>query len=288
MYVAWSCALPMSPLHVTVSSLSGNGPSGGINKISFKQSNGTLSTWFYGSQQPVVEAEQQMELVKDLEQTQLGPAWFFQIPYNKIVVVPENTFSLSSNKKRWIRRDDHDDHLADWKRKSIAQPGEKPWFCFWNGTLLETFIYVNHTSGSAFSMTTPAANKRDSVPSPTATASSETSAVSVSITSTAGSPQYTKPVLLPSYPNIIKVEERRLPNSPTPYCSQMEIQPDGTAVYSLDDDNNPITIDLNETEPVYNLPSRSKRGNLGNLESWDGGLAGRQSTQQCTCVWLTS
>lgn len=203
-----------------------------------------------------------MNLVKDLEQAQFGPAWFFQAPYDKIVVVGEKGFTSSKKRGNY----DRDDSFYDFRRKGVAQPGEKPWFCFWNATLLETFIYVNNTSSgaSAAALTTSS--------SPSITAAPTTTAPG----------QYARPSFLPTYPNIIKVEERRIPNSPKPYCNQMQILDDGTAVPNLDEDGDAIRIELDETVPVYQSPT--KRGEDGSYL----GLQERQSNQQCTCVWITS
>ena len=78
--------------------------------------------------------------VQDNDDLHDGPAYYFQHFYDKLVVLPESALSVSSSnkdKKRDIQLD------PDWlQQKHTALPGDKPWFCLWNNTFLEGFIYV--------------------------------------------------------------------------------------------------------------------------------------------------
>ncbi|KAA8566772.1 hypothetical protein EYC84_009872 [Monilinia fructicola] len=105
-------------------------------------------------------------------------------------------------------------------RKGVAQAGDKPWFCYWNGTLLEAFIYVNETSSSGSSTVT------SSYPSATPNGGyggygtntwssdvpSSTSGVQSQDSSSSGSSQPNEPPqFLPQYSKVYKIAERRIP-----------------------------------------------------------------------------
>jgi hypothetical protein len=121
-----------------------------------------------------------------------GPAYLFQKSYDKLVILPESA-SIA-------RRG------AVGSGPGVVQPGDRPWFCYWNETLLEVFIYSNLTS-------------------------SETSATSIS-TSTSTISLADAPVQTGSsrYPKVIKMENSVQSGAPDPYCQQMEISNDGLAM----------------------------------------------------------
>ncbi len=105
--------------------------------------------------------------VNDDDDPEDGPAFYFQDEYNKLVVVPADMMDLNSRK---IKREAYGT-LPDWFiQKQYATPGDKPWFCYWNNTLLEAFIYKNQPA--------------DIAPTPTASASI-TAKTSSTITSSA-------------------------------------------------------------------------------------------------------
>jgi hypothetical protein len=249
---------------------------------------------------PVITPAQVMSLVTDSEDPERGPAWFFQIPYNKVVILEEDNLAMSHSK----RDVDPPSSSAGSMRKGVAQPGEKPWFCFWNGTLLETFIYVNETSSGA---SQSSSTTLSSAPSKTATAMSSyasglfsatsTYAYSVSTSnvqplssySSGSSPRSSDPQFLNQYPKVLKVEERRVPRGAQaipPYCVQHLILDDGSAVQYVNSTGQPVTIYLNETEP--SIMSRSERDIFGSLEERDVKLSERDTTNSCGCIWLLS
>ncbi|KAI0204591.1 hypothetical protein F4808DRAFT_349089 [Astrocystis sublimbata] len=101
-------------------------------------------TYTYGVQPPLL-FDQQLQLVNDSFERSLGPAWAFALPYNKTVILPEeylsptNTSSLEEVQRRRS-------FGFNFKRKGLAQLGDRPWICTWPGTLLEVFIYAGHNS----------------------------------------------------------------------------------------------------------------------------------------------
>jgi hypothetical protein len=87
-------------------------------------------------------------MVLDRDSLNLGPAYFFGDYYDKIVIVPEHSFPFKD--KRSISSDEilARSNMNSYT-KSLAQEGDKPWFCVWNSTVFEFFIYVTqNTSGS--------------------------------------------------------------------------------------------------------------------------------------------
>ena len=95
---------------------------------------GTQASWMQTTFSPFMT-------VTDNEAPGMGPAFYFQQFYDKLVVLPENAFDpadADNNKKRNIQLD------QGWlQQKLTAQPGDKPWFCVWNNTFIEGFVFVD-------------------------------------------------------------------------------------------------------------------------------------------------
>jgi len=264
--------------------------------IQFTQSNNSLSTFPYGTQPPVLQGPQVLNLVTDSEDSQFGPAWFFQAPYNKLVILPESAITPLPISKR----DGSVTIDTDLKQKGVAQAGEKPWFCYWNNTLLETFVYSNTTSNAGAqeeaasasaasaataTQTTPPPSTLTPRPTPYTSAVVARSAFPPSLsTSTALSSSSTIPLsTIPSlYPKVVKIEERRMPLLATPYCVQMLISPDGMHASPNLVNGQSTILSLNETEAAF---SPSKRDGLTELVERELKLAQRQSTSSCSCAW---
>lgn len=157
---AWSCDIVFSQLMISLTKLNGNPPTNSYAvNLSCNQSltinEGRFS---YGTQPPCFNENHTMELVTDLYEPELGPAWFFQMPYDKIVILPESFLSLNdasieaseffSHREKRFRIDSgySFSESSKFQRKGVADPGEKPWICTWGGTLLEVFIYANQDS----------------------------------------------------------------------------------------------------------------------------------------------
>ncbi|KAI0450790.1 hypothetical protein F5B21DRAFT_507874 [Xylaria acuta] len=235
----------------------------------------------YGVQPPSL-FDQQLQLVNDTFERSRGPAWAFALPYNKTIILPEeyltpNHSSLDEVQRRMM-------FGFDFKRKGLAQTGEKPWICTWPGTLLEVFIYAGQNSSYKFPMPSSSSTSPTSTPLPTGSSagdhyrdargepyghdfphspppeptSSSTPPSSSSTTSQTSSteapnpfshPPPILPPLFPPYPKVIKVEERR--NSqiegPVPVCRQVEILDKGVqALPVLNEKGEPVEIQIAE------------------------------------------
>lgn len=141
--IAWSCDLsPNSALGITIGPPS-DGKGSGAN-ILYASTNASIG---YGAQVNNMNTSfAQFLTVQDNDDKANGPAFYFQQFYDKVVVVPEDAITVPNSKQKrgyftpgWQMPD-------EWRhRRQVAQPGEQPWFCVWNGTFLEGFIYVTET-----------------------------------------------------------------------------------------------------------------------------------------------
>lgn len=282
---AWSCSIPPAlPYQVSITSLS-SADVFSNSEITIDYGNFTVDYLPYGAQPPIIKGPIPLRLVTDSKYPERGPAWFFQTIYDKVVILPEDKFS-ATNDKRDYPRDRNGDISGFMNRKGVAQIGDMPWFCYWNATLLEAFIYVNQTSNAGNSKSSAAASSGSaSSSSPTPSSSGGSSAPTYYPSSDA---TYMDPKELPCYPKVVKLEERRVAingQTITPYCVQHVVNGDGTYGPSLGADGLPVTVHLNETIPATVTSIGEKRNQYRSFEESDT-LTRRQSDAVCGCVWL--
>ncbi|CAJ2505306.1 Uu.00g127000.m01.CDS01 [Anthostomella pinea] len=185
---AWNCNFVFSQLSMVVEKLR-NVPDTLAYSMNFTYNDTyTIQRYIYSyGVQPPDLTDLQLKLVNDsYESATRGPAWAFEIPYNKTIILPEEFLTPASSTNKKLRRMDFSgDFSGDFKRKGIAQVGDKPWICHWNSTVLETFIYASQNSSysrpvgldgsdSASATATPSSDNAASVPA--ASAASPTSA----------------------------------------------------------------------------------------------------------------
>lgn len=141
---AWSCQIPLSPYTIVVTDIESEANTLANNQVSLGLGSNTFGQYYaYGTQPPVLNGSQVLNLVTDSQDPGRGPAWFFQLPYDKVVILPQAALAAPlDNVKRDFDGRDEGRIAHEFLRKNVAQPGDRPWFCFWNGTLLEGFIYV--------------------------------------------------------------------------------------------------------------------------------------------------
>ncbi|KAF2167186.1 hypothetical protein M409DRAFT_66220 [Zasmidium cellare ATCC 36951] len=158
--VAWDCNLtPNAALGISVE-IPGPGKPSGASV--FYASNDT--TIAYGAQLSSMNTPfAQFLTVQDNDDKSNGPAFYFQQFYDKVVVVPEEAIAVPSDSKKGKRGEYPPGFIVpeEWShRKQVATPGDKPWFCVWNGTFLEGFIYIQQAASvsSSVASTTSAAN----------------------------------------------------------------------------------------------------------------------------------
>ncbi|ESZ91068.1 hypothetical protein SBOR_8531 [Sclerotinia borealis F-4128] len=286
---AWSCSIATTPLEMSIVDIPG-GDELSNKEIMMNYGDASLKFYPYGAQPPILSTAQVLTLVNDSEFPSRGPAWFFQISYNKVVVLPHKTFSTKSKREQPA--------AGFMNRKGVAQAGDQPWFCYWNGTLLEAFIYVNETSSAGSTSTVTSGT---SFPTPTggygggygtSTHSSDVPSSSAGVqsqgSSSSGSSQQDNPQFLPQYPKVYKVAERRVPRggqTVPAYCVAHQILSDGMASPLMNSTGQPITIYLNETEPTSLSPLQD-RSLVSDLFERD--ITNRDGDESCGCVWLES
>lgn len=264
----------------------------------------------YGTELPHLLFSQKLRLVTDKDATYRGPAWQFQAQYDKVVVASPDAFEPTASKLK----------TRDWLH--VAQPGDQPWYCYWNQTLLEGFIYTQenstayNTMGNSTNTLSNSANwhggsldKRDSssasttssAVSATGTASSAETATSCQTWTSASTgtasgnwckPNTTDPwARLDLYPLVVMVEERRMPgNTIQPYCVKMQVADDGTSSPLLDNTGAQTVVHLTESGPnlnayasVYGQPTQEKRSQSSTHAIVNKALV----SGACHCQWVS-
>ncbi|MCJ1386648.1 hypothetical protein MMC17_009774 [Xylographa soralifera] len=194
--------------------------------------------FYYGPQVPTLQGQTSLQLVNDTNDPGRGPAYFFQQIFNKIVVLPE-TFSQAPGKRAaseavtesFVSERQSYDYQ---NRFPPVEPGQKPWFCFWNGTILEGFIYVTENISSSHTNTTNMVQSllSSAIASPTASSATPSSSYYANSREHHDRRDSDWPAAMPTiYPNVVKIEERRnVTNAVQPYCQQMQILDDLSVV----------------------------------------------------------
>ncbi|KAL8837583.1 MAG: hypothetical protein Q9170_002460 [Blastenia crenularia] len=261
----------------------------------------------FGPQAPQLSQPVPLRLMADKDGMDKGPAWFFQQPYTKVVVVPGKAWDTDGEGMRHGPKLLRRRRLSSWRinlrdddaPQAIAPPSAKPWFCYWNNTILEGFIFVTQNFSGVVQPTSPyyntpstptgdfenpaAASSEDYGPESTPVFTSFPPPNSALATASVQKRQPLDPSQLAAYPKDVKIEERRDPNVVLqPYCVHMQIMNDGTASPLADE---PI-FQLNEDEPgdgqgvlTRGIRREEKRGNLWERDS---------GTSACECEWLSS
>ncbi|THC98973.1 hypothetical protein EYZ11_001524 [Aspergillus tanneri] len=246
---SWGC---MTEGHIPIS-ISGTQTQ---PNITFENATFTSSSFTYGAQAPFFATPtQSLSLVMDSSDLSLGPAWTFFTLFDKLVVVPQDTFSSSvASSKRHI--DEFEVLQGAYYRKKVAKSGDKPWFCWWNGTVMEFFLYANKSTRDFGKSSTASLLER---PKPT---------------ESSDSPDKDK---VPDFPRRIKMEEKRdYADAQTPYCQQMHVMENGS-VQTV----SPETIQIKELEPT---PTTTLKGIGSTTQTY---TAKAQYASVCYCVSLT-
>ena len=282
--------------------ISMEGPDGPMVTLTYPES--TDSTIRYGAQPPQLSGPANLMLVGDRDASNRGPAYLFQQEYNKTVIVHNSDlpgglpgtkrsilshwFSSEQSLENSAKLDERDTDDSEWASNSIAQPEDKPWYCYWPGTILEGFIYVTEDADQSASES--AAYSTGASPNAVPSASSMAKKRQV-------------PAGLPSYPKMVKIEERRNPFNPIkPYCQQMQIlYTDQPGPLSYPSTPQLIQIQLQESEPVVQHQMQQQQGyGQGGSDATPSAptsLPGRRraiekrtvtgSGPMCQCEWLS-
>ena len=97
----------------------------------------------YGAQPPVFSSSTGVSLMLDREDPSRGPAYFFQHSYDKLVIVPHDDINQTgTTSKRWTEESVEEASLLSRRAGNSLRKNDTAWFCFWNSTMLEGFIYI--------------------------------------------------------------------------------------------------------------------------------------------------
>jgi hypothetical protein len=257
--IAWDCDIvPNDALAINVTM---NNGSLGAN-IFYASADKNI---VYGAQAPdMITPFAQFLSVRDNDAPDAGPAYYFAGLYNKVVVVPQDAFDPDEKKfKRGY------DYTAELDQRTTVAPGSFPWFCVWNNTLLEGFIYIEKNSNVLGAATTALSTSFTATPTTTFPTSPQPSSftttasfgpgssavftgpsseygswlsvhrASATARASAGNGNQARQAAsdpwsqFAKYPYGIKLEERRTPGSSSSpaqaYCQQYQILWDGHA-----------------------------------------------------------
>ncbi|KAI8937066.1 hypothetical protein NX059_006284 [Plenodomus lindquistii] len=267
-YSAWSCKMTFAPLVLTINDTS---PIPGCEQsVTIKQGSAVPGgAILYGLQTPELDQES-MDLVVDMDYKAYGPAFHFKTRYDKVVILRQEELSVLQGLTK--RQDE-----SGFRQRFQVRPGDSPWYCFWNETYIEGYIYSTDNSSAASYTALP--SQSSPTPTPTslnsaafnaaaAAATTTTSGSSLSLdpstkaTQTPAVPAVRRgdsnsasdpaaPPRMAPYPRIVKIEERRIPNSPQPYCQQMLLLDNGVITTASNGNNGPLRIWLQEQDPSY-------------------------------------
>lgn len=236
----------------------------------------------YGAQPPELLGPTDLILMRDRSAFYRGPAYTFQQAFNKTVVVREQDFPYSipntppPNKRelgsKWLgaaadfiglSKRQSGVNQSDFDQNLYAGPTDRPWFCFWNGTYLDGFIYVydqaaDTSTAAATPSSSPAKHKRQDSQG------------------------------RPPYPKTIKIEERRDVLPSQAYCQQFQIldnwvlgkvaKPDGSYnIVNIEEDESDQASTIRQAK-IHNGGSRLRRALFRSRDITNEG-------NMCECSW---
>ncbi|KAL5338707.1 hypothetical protein BJX70DRAFT_191600 [Aspergillus crustosus] len=234
-------------------------------------SNSLPKTLTYGAQAPFfTDPSLPLDLVMDTSDLSLGPALSFFTFFDKLIVVPEDTFSSSDVSKRAVSEDEVFAGVHHRKRESDI--GDRPWFCWWNSTVMEFFLYVNQTTKeSRYDSSNSLSDSSEETDDDDDDDDDDDKVYTTdSLSKRADSS-------LSNYPRRIKMEEKRdNAEAHAPYCQQMQVMDDGT-LETLSQE----TIGISVNEPT---PTTTVKGYGSATQTY---TAKAQYQSICYCVSLT-
>jgi hypothetical protein len=295
---AWSCKLTFAPLVVTINNTQTvDGPR---QQASMKTGTSVPDALIlYGLQSPDI-ALQSLQLVLDLDYKSYGPAYHFATRYDKLVILRPD--ELTTGPPGLAKRQDD----KPFRQRFQVKPGDYPWFCYWNQTYIEGYIYVddNSTAASftAFPTQPPSGSPSASydmagflatasVPSPSPGTGLAIATPSFATPTPApvarrdAQADAAAPPRIPPYPRIVKIEERRISDSPQPYCRQMVMLDNGKIAPASEGNAAEKQIPLQEIFPDYDDVWAARPSQTSNLRR--DGLRGRSDpSSACHCQWM--
>ncbi|KAI9682479.1 MAG: hypothetical protein M1829_000271 [Trizodia sp. TS-e1964] len=254
--LAWSCEVGGEYLLAEVKP-SPQGLKPTLQLYALSNPNNTL---LYGAQAPVLSTPQSLSVVQDANAMDLGIAYFFQTLYDKVVIVSTDDLASFTSKRKYKR-----DEIKKRNNKPGPALDEQFWYCIWNNTLLEGFIYASvdaslssiYTTSSTTAVWTIIGNSPSTVTSviPTTVSISTTPLTWSYSTSTEIStqPSYTTSYFSPTQTSSLT------PSStiPTPYSATNGFPATLSSSVPYTDTVGSSASQVNSFRTIYNPPSIS-------------------------------
>jgi hypothetical protein len=315
---AWSCQMTFAPLLLQINYTTNAEVS---RPVAFVGTQSTLTpkgTIQYGVQPPNLGSNT-MQLVLDLDFQRYGPAYHFHANYDKVVILNQDEFAAGRYLAQSLQKRRKEDK-PPFRHRFQVMPGDTPWYCYWNQTYIEGYIYVENNSTAATFTNFPTAWPSyplgsftpTSLPAETAETPIETAAAAPSqvprnepeaYSRTGSEPESTPMPGSPGsqgsseskrfvpYPRIVKIEERRLPHAPQPYCQMMRLLDDFSVVPATDVNDVPIKAWLSEEDPTMEeflaTEPSSTTATVNAIKRHEAQLKERgDPAQACHCQWM--
>jgi len=190
-----------------------------------------------------------MEPYMDKEDDELGVAMFFSVLFDKLSILPAEALIAPNGKKRSVPASKLQER-TNWEDPDWLKIGDQPWYCFWNSTVSEFWIFLDQdldesrqasststiTSGYSSSTASQSSITSGSIvpyPSSTAPVSKNNPAPSYPTNYNENDPYWdgqklkrqTSQIGAPDiFPKLVKMVEKRKPHSNIqPYCQQMQV-----------------------------------------------------------------
>lgn len=304
---AWSCDLSInsgSQMYMQMQVTQAQGSIPDIIQLSIPDWQSTPLR--YGAQPPLFRDPQNLSLAMDQGNSWAGPAYTFQVVFDKLVILEESVLSESSPQagtidgKAQLDARDLDDHHQLFKRDIELKPGDKPWFCYWNSTILEGFIFLTKDTASVQSSNKQGSTTAANPPSQGATTPSLTVTVPSSGSSnTAPAADATVQATIEprsqtyiNYPKAVKLAEHRgifTEDRILPLCQQMQVLDNmKTSPITKLSTGEPVIIHLDESHGD-STPSRLKRREWSFAAEGAGLVEKRDEApdpSRCECRWM--
>ncbi|GAM91472.1 hypothetical protein ANO11243_095230 [Dothideomycetidae sp. 11243] len=219
---AWECGIS-SPGAMALSITNLNNGKGQMAAV-YQAANATIG---YGTEIPITSPAN-LVVVTDPDRPTMGPAFQFQIPYTKVVVALPGSLepayiNMTTGQPAPAPSSATGPSITQHFWMPLTQPGDQPWFCYWNNTMLEGFIYAHDNSTSWFDSSTVCPPSQWS---------------------------HNAWAQLPFFPLVVKVVERRQPGDTSqPFCQKMLIGADGTPSPILNPSGQPYQTQIQVTSP---------------------------------------
>lgn len=203
------------------------------------------------------------------------------------MLTPDNT------QKRYVSK--RDIQRRDWSYVGMPlQRGDQPWFCFFNSTVNEFFIYLDKDRNTSITTVPTSSTAGSTLPTSTMMAQEQTgktTSTSQTPTFAAYNPTPASPYPSPSttygkrsfqssnpyateYPKMIKMLEKRKPGGNVPpYCQKMQVLDDWDIVPI------PTVAPIWITENDYDGPNKKLRRDSDTTS---------QLESNCVCEWISN